>query len=109
MSRSSARTSGLPPDVPVGWAATYLEAAGSFVDLVGTLPSPLAGPGLGDWDLRSLVGHTARSLVTVSEYLRRPAPSVDVETAVDYVAGLAAAVSADPGAPRRGVDAGERL
>jgi hypothetical protein len=108
MSRSSARTSGLPPDVPIGWAATYLEAAGSFVDLVGTLPSPLAGPGLGDWDLRSLVGHTARSLVTVSEYLRRPAAELELESAAEYVARLAEAAD-DPGVTRRGVQAGERL
>ena len=93
---------------PEPWTATYLEAAGSFVDLVASLPSPLSGPGLGEWDLRALVGHTARSLVTVSEYLRKPAPSVDVETATDYVAGLAA-VSSDPGIARRGVEAGELL
>ena len=73
---------------PEPWTATYLEAAGSFADLVASLPAPLSGPGLGEWDLRALVGHTARSLVTVSEYLRKPAPSVDVETATDYVAGL---------------------
>jgi hypothetical protein len=98
----------LPPDDAPNWAATYLEAAGSFADLVATLPTPLSGPGLGDWDLRALVGHTSRSLVTVSEYLRKPAPSVAVETAVDYVAGLAAAAN-DPGVTRRGVEAGERL
>jgi hypothetical protein len=47
-------------------------------------------------------------LVTVSEYLRNPASAVDVETATDYVAGLAAA-SSDPGVTRRGVEAGELL
>jgi hypothetical protein len=98
----------LPPDSP-SFSATYLEAAGSFVDLVGALPAALPGPGLGEWDLRALVGHTARSLVTVSEYLRKPAPSVDVETAADYVAGLATAVAADPGVVRRGVEAGQLL
>ena len=98
----------MPPEA-TPFAATYLEVAGSFVDLVASLPTPLSGPGLGEWDLRALVGHTARSLVTVSEYLRKPAPSVDVETAVDYVAGLSAAVSSDPGVTRRGVEAGELL
>jgi uncharacterized protein (TIGR03083 family) len=95
----------LPPD---DWSATYLEAARSYVDLVASLPSPLSGPGLGEWDLRALVGHTARSLTTVSEYLRRPAPTVEVETAADYVAGLAVAAS-DSGVTRRGVEAGEAL
>jgi len=97
----------LPPD---DWTATYLEAAASFADLVASLPPSLSGPGLGDWDLRALVGHTARSLVTVSEYLRRPVASVDLETAADYVAGLATAVAADPeGVNRRGVEAGAML
>jgi Mycothiol maleylpyruvate isomerase N-terminal domain len=96
----------LPPDA---WSATYLEVAGSYVDLVASLPSSLTGPGLGDWDLRALVGHTSRSLVTVAEYLRRPAASVDVETAADYVAGLAVAVAQDEGVNRRGVEAGELL
>jgi hypothetical protein len=95
---------------PDDWAATYLEAAASFADLVASLPPALSGPGLGDWDLRALVGHTARSLVTVSEYIRRPAASVDLETAADYVAGLATAVAADPdGVNRRGVEAGAML
>ena len=94
---------------PEDWSATYLEVAGSFADLVAALPAELAGPGLGNWDLRALVGHASRSLVTVSEYLRRPAPSVAVETAADYVAGLASAVSSDPGVDRRGVEAGELL
>ena len=97
----------MPPDE---WTATYLEAGASFADLVASLPPPLSGPGLGDFDLRALVGHTARSLVTVSEYLRRPAASVDLETAADYVAGLATAVAADPeGVNRRGVEAGAML
>jgi uncharacterized protein (TIGR03083 family) len=98
----------LPPDEPA-WAATYLEAARSFADLVASLPSSLSGPGLGDWDLRALVGHTSRSLVTVSEYLRRPASSVDLETAADYVGGLAAVANNDAGVNRRGVEAGEML
>jgi uncharacterized protein (TIGR03083 family) len=94
--------------LPDGWSSTYLEAARSYVDLVASLPSPLSGPGLGEWDLRALVGHTARSLTTVSEYLRKPAPTVEVETAADYVAGLAVA-AADPGVTRRGFEAGEAL
>jgi hypothetical protein len=98
----------LPPDPPPGWTATYLEAAGSFVDLVASLRPGLDGPGLGDWDLRALVGHTSRSLVTVSDYLRKPAPSVAVESAADYVAGLAS-VSSDDGVTTRGVAAGELL
>ncbi len=53
--------------------ATYLSAAASFVAQVAAIPaSDLTGPGLGDWDLRALVGHTSRSLVTVETYLESP-------------------------------------
>jgi hypothetical protein len=41
-------------------------------------------PGLGDWDVRALVGHTSRALLTVETYLARPAAAVDVPTAVEY-------------------------
>ena len=38
---------------------TFAEAARTFVDLVRRLPHDRwDGPGLGEWDLRSLVGHT---------------------------------------------------
>ena len=39
--------------------ASFLSAADSFVDAGRPLPvAALAGPGLGDWDLRALVGDT---------------------------------------------------
>ena len=38
---------------------TFAEAARTFVGLVRALPNDRwDGPGLGEWDLRSLVGHT---------------------------------------------------
>ncbi len=67
-------------------AETYLDAAEAFADQVAGLPADLVGPGLGEWDLRALVGHTSRSLVTVSTYLAQPAPRVEVESAADYYA-----------------------
>lgn len=89
--------------------ATYLEAARSFADLVAAVPlEALDGPGLGEWDLRALVGHTTRSLITVSEYLREPAPALSVGSAAAYVASLGA-VADGPGIVRRGVEAGEML
>jgi uncharacterized protein (TIGR03083 family) len=61
------------------------SAATAFVDLVRRIPpGSWDGPGLGDWDLRSLVGHTSRSLVTVSSYLRTTAEREDVVSAEDY-------------------------
>jgi uncharacterized protein (TIGR03083 family) len=50
--------------------AVFASAARAFAQIVHELPaSGWAGPGLGDWDLRALVGHTSRSLITVSTYL----------------------------------------
>jgi hypothetical protein len=95
---------------PESWSATYLEAAGSYADLVASLPASLSGPGLGDWDLRALVGHTARSLVTVTEYLQRPAESVTLDSPAAYVVAAGEIVAADPSAvTQRGVAAGEAL
>jgi uncharacterized protein (TIGR03083 family) len=88
--------------------ATYLEAAESFAGLVSELPPDLSGPGLGDWDLRALVGHTSRSLVTVLEYLHKPAPAVDLGHSADYVMA-SAPVTPDPGVTERGIAAGAAL
>lgn len=63
----------------------FAAAARSFEELVHSLgDTRWDGPGLGEWDLRSLVGHTARSLVTVIEYLQQPAPAGDLVDAADY-------------------------
>jgi uncharacterized protein (TIGR03083 family) len=88
--------------------ATYLGAAESFAGLVADLPADLSGPGLGDWDLRALVGHTSRSLVTVLEYLHKPAPAVELEHAADYVMASTPAAP-DPGVTERGIAAGAAL
>ncbi|WP_151081966.1 maleylpyruvate isomerase N-terminal domain-containing protein [Nocardioides cynanchi] len=69
----------------------YLSSLESFVAQVGSVPvAELTCPGLGDWDLRSLVGHTSRSLVTVETYLDQPAEVVEVPTAADYYLQIAA-------------------
>ncbi|MCF6388417.1 maleylpyruvate isomerase N-terminal domain-containing protein [Mycobacterium sp. MBM] len=66
-------------------AAVFASAAAAFARLVRRIPETAwDGPGLGDWDLRALVGHTSRSLITVSEYLHTPADHVDVDDAVAY-------------------------
>jgi len=65
--------------------ATFASAARAFATLVRELPaSGWDGPGLGEWDLRALVGHASRSLITVSSYLQATADHEDVTSAVDY-------------------------
>lgn len=62
----------------------FASAATAFATLVHAVPGGWDGPGLGDWDLRALVGHTSRSLVTVSTYVKTPADREDIHDAVDY-------------------------
>ena len=64
---------------------------------------------MGDWDLRSLVGHASRSLTTVSTYLQTTAEREDVATPHGYYAMVnPAALGIDPAAiVERGRQAGE--
>lgn len=67
----------------------FLSAAQSFVDLVRRIPGTAwEKPGLGAWTVRDLVGHTSRSLTTVSTYLKAPAQRETVTTAADYYAAI---------------------
>ncbi|MFC7492800.1 MULTISPECIES: maleylpyruvate isomerase N-terminal domain-containing protein [unclassified Nocardioides] len=92
--------------------ATYAEASTAFLDLAAEVPlDRYAGPGLGNWDLRALIGHTGRSLVTVAAYLSTRAERIDAEDAADYfvvVSRLAHGTTRDA-IHRRGVEAGVLL
>lgn len=91
-------------------ASTYLSAADTVAELIDRVdPATLTGPGLGDWDLRALIGHTGRALVTVITYFDQPASSEDVASPEDYFA-LVAKVAVDPAAiAERGRQAGAAL
>lgn len=74
--------------------ATFASAAREFAHLVRELPeSGWDGPGLGEWDLRALVGHASRSLITVSTYLQTTADREDVVSAADYYSKIRAYAS----------------
>jgi uncharacterized protein (TIGR03083 family) len=68
----------------------FEQAAQAFVDLVGQVRGDWDRPGLGVWDLRSLVGHAARALVTVTTYLDTPAASEDLASPAAYLLGSGA-------------------
>src|SRR3954462_7237931 len=65
---------------------TYRAAAVSFADLVSRLPDDSwAGPGLGDWTLRELVGHTVSSaLRQVPDVLAGTGEAVTVDSPQGY-------------------------
>jgi uncharacterized protein (TIGR03083 family) len=94
----------------------FESAAQSLVDVVDRVgPEDWDGPGLGDWDLRSLVGHAGRALTTVTAYVDQPAASEDAESPAEYfaiVSRLSAATGADVVATsvlERGREAGQAL
>jgi uncharacterized protein (TIGR03083 family) len=87
---------------------TYLAAARAFADQVRRLPvGAYDGSGLGDWDLRALVGHASRSLVTVLTYLDQPADEATIGSAADYYIAIAGIDAGDVTA--RGVAAGAAM
>jgi len=86
----------------------YAAAAGWFVATAPAAAGRWDERGLGEWDVRALVGHTTRSFLTVEEYLARPAASVEVATSVDYYLATSA-LAAGPGVAERGRVAGAAL
>lgn len=86
----------------------YDEAAHWFAATTRLVDGRWAEPGLGEWDVRALVGHTSRALLTVEAYLANPAPAVEVATTADYYAATRAATTG-PQVAQRGRDAGAAL
>ena len=86
----------------------FAEAARAYADLVPAITrEQWTAPGLGEWDLRALVGHTSRSLITVETYLGQPASTEDLTSPAAYLAAIA---TVDPASVAdRGRAAGQAL
>src|SRR3954467_3721530 len=84
------------------------DAAEGFVRTAALGGTRWDEPGLGEWDVRALVGHTSRSFLTVEEYLARPATGVDVASTADYYRAIRRMTTA-AAAAQRGRDAGAAL
>jgi len=60
--------------------SAFACAAGGFVELVGQIQEPQWHlEGLGVWDVRALVGHSARALSTLETYLNNPPTNQAIE------------------------------
>lgn len=86
----------------------FTDAAEWFVRTAAAVGDRWDEPGLGEWDVRALVGHTSRSFLTVETYLARPAEAVEVATALAYFRATSA-VAAGQAVAARGRDAGTAL
>lgn len=86
----------------------FHDAAATFLWASSRVGDRWSSPGLGEWDIRALVGHTSRSLLTVEAYLARPATSIEVESAVGYFQATSGA-AVGSGVAQRGREAGISL
>jgi uncharacterized protein (TIGR03083 family) len=89
----------------------FETAAHSFLDLVAQVqPSKWGEPALGVWDVRSLVGHTARAILTVEQYLTADAAAeVTTPDAESYYAEVFTSYTDNDAIAARGVEAGKAL
>ena len=94
----------------------FESAARSLADLVERIDDDeWDGPGLGDWDLRSLVGHASRAVSTLTAYVDQPADHEDASSPADYFATVARRSQATESSlvseavTQRGRDAGAAL
>ena len=76
----------------------FTDASDWFVRTAALVGDRWTRPGLGEWDVRALVGHTSRSLLTVETYLARPAAGVELASPTDYVRATRAIATGPAGA-----------
>lgn len=89
---------------------SYLDTTDAVTELVSRVKADqLDGPGLGTWNLRSLIGHTSRAMSTVVTYLGQPMDKVTCDAAVGYYVWVAQGSDVNAEIARRGVEAGQAL
>lgn len=97
-------------DAPVAHA--FDSAARRFLEVSACATGHYDDPGLGEWSVRDLVGHTSRSLSTVETYLdvaSADSGPVDLADAVAYYLAIAGALTETAAVVERGRAAGAAL
>jgi uncharacterized protein (TIGR03083 family) len=88
--------------------AEFSRSADSFADLLERVqPEQWELPGLGNWTVRSLAGHTARAILTVENYISQEEPGeVNVDNAEAYYSSVYSQFTDAAAVEARGVEAG---
>ncbi|MDO5629336.1 MAG: maleylpyruvate isomerase N-terminal domain-containing protein [Mobilicoccus sp.] len=95
---------------PMDPRRSFLDTTDAVAELVSRVPADvLAGPGLGVWDMRGLIGHTSRAMSTVITYLKMPATSVTCPDARSYYVWVSDSPQQSEKIAARGVEAGAAL
>ncbi|MEE8517986.1 MAG: maleylpyruvate isomerase N-terminal domain-containing protein, partial [Dehalococcoidia bacterium] len=86
------------------------EATQFFIDTVAKVrPEQWDDPALGVWNVRDLVGHTSRALLTAMEYAERPADKREIASSAQYYHVALGVEGIDDRVAERGRVAGEQL
>ena len=98
---------------PADVRACFAAAAEGFVSGVGSVADAgddvWTGPGLGEWTVRDLVGHTSRALSTIETYLADPPDEIVVTDPVDYLLAVRQFPQGGAAIAERGRQAGAAL
>lgn len=90
--------------------AAYRQAVAFFLDVAGEIrPDQWDAPALGVWSVRSLVGHSSRSITRIEEFGARRAPAADVASAADHYRRSLGRANASEQIAERGREAGQAL
>lgn len=89
----------------------FVSSVRTFDELVGSIgPDDWARPALGVWDVRSLVGHALRGVVTAPDYLvDAPITDPDLPDAGAYLAAALATPALHDSVAERGREGGRAL
>lgn len=102
--------------VPFVEMSTWVDSRGAFEQaaqwfsvVVPEARRRFEEPGLGEWSIRDLIGHTSRALLTVELYLAIPAAAAEVCSPIQYFTSILANGGNPEAIAQRGREAGIAL